>query len=208
MAEIFLSAAEDGGDRAALKTPKLEPGGGRADPSPISRPGLVCWSPGIGYVRAVPPSIPPNLRSRVRRRGISDRIRQLAKLLPSDRKMNTSAMLEEARIYVKFLEAQVTVLQCMPVESQFLCPPPSSYSAGGFRGLEKLTRQQLLHVLVRSPLVQDKLCGRGLCVFSAEQVFLMRQAAERRSILLQQLQKRRLDHQLFIDSASSSTISD
>lgn len=152
--------------------------------------------------------IPPNMRSRVRRKGISERIRLLAKLMPWDRKMNTSTMLEEARNYVKFLEAQVTVLQCMPVDSRFSCPPPSSYgaSASVFRGLERLTRQQLLHVLVRSPLVQDKLCGRGLCVFSVEQVILMRQAAERKKILHQQQQQ--IEQQMILDSGSTSTISD
>ncbi|CAA7392115.1 unnamed protein product [Spirodela intermedia] len=152
--------------------------------------------------------IPPNLRSRVRRKGISERIRLLAKLMPWDRKMNTSTMLEEARNYVKFLEAQVTVLQCMPVESRFSCPPPSSYatSASVLRGLERLTRQQLLHVMVRSPLVQDKLCGRGLCVFSVEQVILMRQAAERKKILHHQ--HHQLEQQMILDSGSTSTISD
>ncbi|CAA6656528.1 unnamed protein product [Spirodela intermedia] len=142
------------------------------------------------------------------RKGISERIRLLAKLMPWDRKMNTSTMLEEARNYVKFLEAQVTVLQCMPVESRFSCPPPSSYatSASVLRGLERLTRQQLLHVMVRSPLVQDKLCGRGLCVFSVEQVILMRQAAERKKILHHQ--HHQLEQQMILDSGSTSTISD
>lgn len=133
----------------------------------------------------------------------------LAKLMPWDRKMTIGVMLEEARKYVKFLEAQVAALQCMPAESRFACPPPSSYAAAApvLRGLERLTRQQLLHVLVRSPLVQDKLCARGLCVFATEQVILMRQqAAEREKMLHRHPQQR--ERQMVPDNGSTSTVSD
>ena len=209
---IFLPPAllEDQ-DRATLKAPKIEPRSAEEDLT-VASAALEFLPPGSHQLPRFPSpqsgfptpetfksersTIPPNLRSRFRRRGISERIRLLGKLLPWDRKMNTSTMLEEAKNYVKFLEAQVTVLQCMPPESLLTCPPSSYDSCGSvFRGLERLTRQQLLHVLLRSPLVQDKLCGRGLCVFSAEQVFLMRQAAERKK-------------QIFFDSGSTSTISE
>ncbi|MQL68095.1 hypothetical protein Taro_000419 [Colocasia esculenta] len=156
---------------------------------------------------SVQQSLPPNTRSRGRRKGISERIRLLGKLMPGDRKMTISDTLEEARKYVKFLEAQVAALQCMPSESRFACPPPSSYAAAALptlRGLERLTRQQLLHVLVRSPLVQGKLCERGLCVFATEQVILMRQAAERETML--RLHQRQM---VLLESGdSTSTVSD
>lgn len=73
--------------------------------------------------------IPPNAQSSTRRRSISERIRLLARLMPWNRQMTTCVLLEEARKYVKFLEAQLAALQCMPAESRFACPPPSSYAA-------------------------------------------------------------------------------
>nr|CAD1819200.1 unnamed protein product [Ananas comosus var. bracteatus] len=95
--------------------------------------------------------------------------------------MDTATLLEEANKYVRFLEAQVTALQTMPERSARFAPPrepPGSLPCPA-AALGRLNRQQLLQVLVNSPVVQDRLYARGLCVFSAEQVASLRCSAER-----------------------------
>nr|QDH08985.1 transcription factor bHLH52-like isoform X3 [Cymbidium sinense] len=123
------------------------------------------------------PSVRSTERSRQRRQIISERTRILEKLMPWERRLDTGTMLEEACKYVKFLEAQVTVLEAMPAVSSFM---PSSIPPGNAFGLHRLTRQQLLQVMVTSAMVQDILYKKGFCVVSAEQVAILRQAMERR----------------------------
>nr|CAD1819289.1 unnamed protein product [Ananas comosus var. bracteatus] len=104
-----------------------------------------------------------------------------AGLMPWERKMDTATLLEEANKYVRFLEAQVTALQTMPERSARFAPPrepPGSLPCPA-AALGRLNRQQLLQVLVNSPVVQDRLYARGVCVFSAEQVASLRCSAER-----------------------------
>ncbi|XP_020595629.1 transcription factor bHLH52-like [Phalaenopsis equestris] len=116
-------------------------------------------------------------RSRQRRQIVSERTRILEKLMPWERRLDTGTMLEEACKYVKFLEAQVTALETMPVASRFM---PSSVPPGKAFGLERLTRPQLLQVMVTSAKIQDILYKKGFCVVSAEQVAILRQTMERR----------------------------
>ncbi|XP_072952364.1 transcription factor bHLH117 [Typha angustifolia] len=114
--------------------------------------------------------------SRRRRKNISDRTRILEGLMPWEKKKDTATMLEDASKYIRFLEAQVTALQTMPVCSAWFAPVIGT-SEPAINGLSRLNRQQLLQVLVNSPVVQDKLYVRGVCVFSVEQVTALRRAA-------------------------------
>ncbi|KAK8919276.1 Transcription factor bHLH117 [Platanthera zijinensis] len=123
------------------------------------------------------PSPSSTERSRQRRQLISERIRILEKLMPWERRMDAGTMLEEASKYIKFLEAQVTALETMPAASGFT--PPSLPPKNAF-GMERLTRQQLLQVMVSSSIIQNMLYKKGFCIVSVEQVALLRQAKERR----------------------------
>ncbi|XP_008776122.1 transcription factor bHLH53 [Phoenix dactylifera] len=125
--------------------------------------------------RNLRPAVPSSEIARQRRKRISDRTRILETLMPWERRMDTGTMLQEAHKYVRFLEAQVTALQKMPCSSAFA---PVHLPAGRFGGLELLNRQQLLQVMVNSPVVQDMLYRKGLCVFSAEQVAALPPAEE------------------------------
>ncbi|KAL8031505.1 hypothetical protein ABFS82_13G029800 [Erythranthe guttata] len=54
---------------------------------------------------------PRSIAERVRRTRISDRIRKLQELVPNmDKQTNTADMLEEAVVYVKFLQKQIQEL--------------------------------------------------------------------------------------------------
>ncbi|XP_008455394.1 transcription factor bHLH117 [Cucumis melo] len=125
--------------------------------------------------------IPRSTFARQRRQKLSDKTRCLQKLLPWDKKMDIATMLEEACKYVKFLQAQLLALQSMPCESALSSYNSSNpYITGVFGGLERLNRNQLLQVLVNSPVAQTMLCSQSCCVFSAEQLGLIQKIAEKR----------------------------
>ncbi|ONI18549.1 hypothetical protein PRUPE_3G222500 [Prunus persica] len=155
------------------------------------------------------PSPSPHASSlaRGRRQKLSDKTRCLEKLLPLDRKMDTATVFEEAYKYVKFLQAQVTALQAMPV----VTPNTSSASATGFDddnlspmssrttgGLERLSRNQLLQVLLNSPVAQTVMYSQGCCVFSVEQLAKFNCSRSSRSLNL----LRHYYPHLFFDSHS------
>ncbi|KAG7022887.1 Transcription factor bHLH, partial [Cucurbita argyrosperma subsp. argyrosperma] len=129
--------------------------------------------------------IPRSALARQRRQKLSDKTRCLQKLLPWDKKMDISTMLEGAFKYVKFLQAQLLALQSMPCESA-ISTNSNHHISGVFGGLERLSRNQLLQVLVNSPVAQTMLCSQSCCVFSAEQLGLIQKIAEKR-VLLQQI---------------------
>jgi hypothetical protein len=147
-------------------------------------------------VRGKPSSlIPQSKLARQRRQKLSEKTRCLQKLMPWDKKMDQATLLEEAYKYVKFLQAQHSVLQSMPSHSI----TNNSYGGGGnsgggvFGDLEILNRNQALQVLVNSPVAQTKLCSQGYCVFSMEQFTLLRKLSERRQ-LQQQMNLALSDH--------------
>ncbi|XP_057458022.1 transcription factor bHLH117 [Lotus japonicus] len=114
--------------------------------------------------------------ARQRRQKLSEKTRCLQKLMPWDKKMDQGTLLEEAYKYVKFLQAQTSVLQSMPTTTRF-----AAASAGGVFGeMERLNRSQALQILVNSPVAQTMLYSKGLCVFSVEQVALLRKFTERK----------------------------
>ncbi|XP_050206555.1 transcription factor bHLH117 [Mercurialis annua] len=127
-------------------------------------------------------------KKRIDRQRMSDKIRELRKLMPWDKKMDTATLLGEAFKYVKFLQAQVQALETMPFldmddsSSSSLSPPSGYYYyntdnaaeseddvsvCGGTMGL--LSRQQLLQILLNTGEAQNRLYSQGCCVFSIEQ---------------------------------------
>lgn len=132
--------------------------------------------------------IPRSALARQRRQKLSDKTRCLQKLLPWDKKMDIATMLEEACKYVKFLQAQLIALQSMPCESAISSTNSNHYITGGsiFGGLDRLNRNQLLQVLVNSPVAQTMLCSQSCCVFSAEQLGFIQKIAEKR-VQMQQM---------------------
>ncbi|XAR68073.1 hypothetical protein NMG60_11003074 [Bertholletia excelsa] len=136
-----------------------------------------------------PPEIQPpavfrqSALAKQRRRKISDKTRCLQKLMPWDKKMDYATMLEEAYKYVKFLQAQVRVLQSMPSDcSSFVT---QNYVNNFFGRLGTLNRQQLLQVLVNSPAAQTMLYSQGCCVYSIEQLHMLKKVAERNALYQQ-----------------------
>ncbi|KAI3737580.1 hypothetical protein L2E82_27587 [Cichorium intybus] len=84
-----------------------------------------------------------SMAARVRRRKISEKTLELGKLVPGGHRMNTAEMFQAAFKYVKFLQAQVGVLQLMGSS-----PEPSKE----------------LNVLVTSRSVQEKLYRAEKCI--------------------------------------------
>ncbi|XP_039054643.1 transcription factor bHLH117-like [Hibiscus syriacus] len=131
------------------------------------------------------PIIPYSDLARKRRQKLGEKTRCLQKLMPWDKKMDTGTMLQEAYKYVRFLQAQVSILQSMPITSSF--SSAQHVNAGGFAGLGNLNRQQLLQVLINSPVAQTMLCSQGFCVFASEQLVSLHKAKERKTELQQYL---------------------
>ncbi|XP_073158588.1 uncharacterized protein [Henckelia pumila] len=123
-------------------------------------------------------------RRRRKQQKLSEKTRSLQKLLPWDRKMDMATVLEEAYKYIKFLQAQVSILHAMPnTESgSHLTTSTSSLSLGAVGDrLGRLNRQQLLQVLLHSPIAQTLLYSNGCCVYSLEQLLLVKNIAERKA---------------------------
>ncbi|XP_044501414.1 transcription factor bHLH117-like [Mangifera indica] len=124
--------------------------------------------------------------ARQRRQNISDKVRCLQKLMPCDKKMDTATTLEEAYKYVRFLQAQVKALYSMPLESSFaLQNDLDGHRCERFGGLEMLNRQQILQVLVNSPVAQTMLYSKGSCILSLEQLILMNKLAQAKLFMQQ-----------------------
>ncbi|CAO2835198.1 unnamed protein product [Amaranthus hypochondriacus] len=117
------------------------------------------------------------------RHKMSEKIYSLGKLLPGGHRhrKNTAAMLEEAEKYAKFLEAQVEALKCMPTESKL----SELSELGGNHELGKLSRQQVLQIVVNSPKAQMVMADNGWCLVSAEQIELMKRIEARQKVIQQ-----------------------
>jgi Helix-loop-helix DNA-binding domain len=63
---------------------------------------------------------PQSVAARVRRKRISEKTQELAKLIPGGTRMNTAEMLLAAFKYVKFLQAQIGILAMMDLEEVIL----------------------------------------------------------------------------------------
>ncbi|XP_073304984.1 uncharacterized protein [Primulina huaijiensis] len=129
-----------------------------------------------------------NRNRRRKQQKLSEKTRCLQKLLPWDKKMDMTTVLEEAYKYIKFLQAQVSILQAMPntgSDSHGGGATSSSLNRGihGVVGdhLGRLNQQQLLQVLLHSPIAQTLLYSNGCCVYSLEQLLLLNNNAERKA---------------------------
>lgn len=140
-----------------------------------------------------PQSSPPprgSALARQRRQRLSDKTRCLQKLLPWDKKMNIATTLEEAYKYIKFLQAQLRALQSMPSHSLIVSRAAAAAAAvddedvgAVFSALGRLTRNQLLQVVVNSPVAQTMLFSRGYCVFAEEQLDVLKRFTTQRTMM-------------------------
>ncbi|KAJ9544801.1 hypothetical protein OSB04_024508 [Centaurea solstitialis] len=92
-----------------------------------------------------------SVAARVRRRKISQKTMELGKLVPGGHRMSTAEMFQAALKYIKFLQAQVGVLQLIKASSaviRHLLYGPS----------------EELEALVNSPSVQEKLYSAEKCI--------------------------------------------
>ncbi|CAK9179027.1 unnamed protein product [Ilex paraguariensis] len=89
-----------------------------------------------------------SIAARERRRKISDRTQELGKLVPGGQKMNTADMFEAAFKYIKYLQAQVGILEFM----------------GSIQDNDEALCAQELQVLLGSPFVQQKLYSAEKCL--------------------------------------------
>lgn len=133
-------------------------------------------------------SAPASQQQKTNRRGkLSEKIYCLGKLLPGGHRhrKNTADMLEEAKKYVLFLQAQVNSLKTMPTESRFTESRVRVKISRGIGELTKLSRQQLLRVVVNSPAAQIVMADEGWCLATAEQVELMKRIEARQKVIQQ-----------------------
>lgn len=124
--------------------------------------------------------MPQSKLARRRRQKLSEKTQSLQRLMPWDTKMDMATMMEEAHKYITFLQAQLKALQTMPSTSS------SSSANYEFGGLERLTRNQVLRVLLNSRVAQTVLYSKGCCVVSAEQLDLLQK------LIFQQRQQQQL----------------
>ncbi|KAD7478982.1 hypothetical protein R6Q59_005235 [Mikania micrantha] len=110
---------------------------------------------------------------------LSDKTRSLQKLLPVEGKMDMATIYEETFKYIKFLKAQISVLESMSVTSTsgFNFRSENPRYGNLYEGLGKLNRQQLLEVLVNSPAAQSVLYSKACCIYSLEQLMLLNDIA-------------------------------
>ncbi|XP_057812213.1 transcription factor bHLH53-like isoform X1 [Salvia miltiorrhiza] len=102
-----------------------------------------------------------SIAARQRRRKITVKTQELGKLVPGGHRMNTAEMLQSAYNYVKFLQAQVALLEFLG----------SHHQEVPFEGEEELQN------LLESPLIQEKLYSTQHCLLPnklAEQVPLLK----------------------------------
>ncbi|KAF2317935.1 hypothetical protein GH714_041258 [Hevea brasiliensis] len=95
-----------------------------------------------------------SIAARQRRRKITEKTQELGKLIPGGNKMNTAEMLQAASNYVKFLQAQVKLLQLMESMHQ--------------ERKESHLHTQELQVLLASPTIQEKLYSQEKCLVPRE----------------------------------------
>ncbi|WCJ20440.1 basic helix-loop-helix (bHLH) DNA-binding superfamily protein [Euphorbia peplus] len=94
-----------------------------------------------------------SIAARERRRKITEKTQELGKLIPGGNKMRTAEMLGSAFNYVKFMQAQLQLLQLM--------------QQGKESNKEDLLTNEL-QVLVTSPKVQEKLYSEEKCLVPSE----------------------------------------
>ncbi|KAF5725757.1 abscisic acid-responsive protein bHLH2 [Tripterygium wilfordii] len=88
-----------------------------------------------------------SMAARERRRKITEKTQELGKLIPGGSKMNIAEMFQAAFNYVKFLRAQVSILELI----------------GSCQEMESMDTKEL-EILVTSPTMQERLCLEEKCL--------------------------------------------
>ncbi|KAI3411571.1 BHLH domain-containing protein, partial [Psidium guajava] len=120
-----------------------------------------CGSCGAGEMGIKKPSADvatlstQSLAARHRRRKITEKTLELGKLVPGGRKMNTAEMLQAAYKYVKYLQAQVGILE----RNQSIQKNEQTWRSN-----------RELRVLLESPKIQEKLYAEEKCLVTNELV--------------------------------------
>ncbi|PIM98494.1 hypothetical protein CDL12_29026 [Handroanthus impetiginosus] len=91
-----------------------------------------------------------SIAARQRRRKITEKTQELGKLVPGGNKMNTAEMLQSAYKYIKYLQAQVGILESMD----------SYHQENG----EQFEVHEEMQGLLESPLIQEKLYSSEKCL--------------------------------------------
>ncbi|GAB2265188.1 hypothetical protein Dimus_000253 [Dionaea muscipula] len=103
-----------------------------------------------------------SLAARERRRRITEKTQQLAKLIPGAHKMNTADMFQAGFKYVKFLQAQLAILQFThSTHHQEELEEEKVFGVGG-------SAEELQFLLLDCPSVQEKLYSQERCLVPAE----------------------------------------
>ncbi|KAH7850557.1 hypothetical protein Vadar_034793 [Vaccinium darrowii] len=92
-----------------------------------------------------------SVAARQRRRKITEKTQELGKLIPGGHKMNTAEMFHAASKYIKFLQAQVGILECMG-------------STTTQENEEEALHPRELQALALSPCIQEKLYSSEKCL--------------------------------------------
>ncbi|GFP89513.1 transcription factor bhlh117 [Phtheirospermum japonicum] len=136
-------------------------------------PSLLSLEPG-SRIRRRSDKVRAQQKQRRLRQRVSEKARDLQRLLPADKKMDMATVLEETHKYIGFLEAQVSVLHTMPEYDREGGGGRWSPAAEIGGDLGSLNRQQVLQVFVNSPAAQKWLYANGCCVYSVEQLALLK----------------------------------
>ncbi|KAF7141670.1 hypothetical protein RHSIM_Rhsim06G0137400 [Rhododendron simsii] len=102
------------------------------------------FSPGLEL-----PLSAQSVAARNRRRKITEKTRELGKIVPGGEKMNTAEMFQAASKYIKYLQAQLGILQ---------------FLASSIQENEEALQIQELKALASSPSVQEKLYSLEKCL--------------------------------------------
>ncbi|KAL0915789.1 hypothetical protein M5K25_013244 [Dendrobium thyrsiflorum] len=175
VAEALLGFLDDDPSLFSIETLFQDDGMDSSSPNVLlPSPKRHCNFPN-GYIQEQPPPLfqpnvdhpstmagcsGPNLSTqsvaaRKRRKRISEKTKELARLIPGGTKMNTADMLQAADKYVKFLQAQLAILQLMA-------------STLERRSAEE---EEYLHVLLASLAIQERLAAEGMCIVPKEMVY-------------------------------------
>ncbi|CAE5958921.1 unnamed protein product [Arabidopsis arenosa] len=102
-----------------------------------------------------------SIAARKRRRRITEKTQELAKLIPGSQKHNTAEMFHAAAKYVKFLQAQIEILQMKQSKIQT-------------RDSSKVGRE--MQFLLASQEIQEKLSTEEVCLVPREMVQVLKAA--------------------------------
>ncbi|PKU77502.1 transcription factor bHLH52-like [Dendrobium catenatum] len=122
-----------------------------SSPPPPPPPPPLSWPESGETVRQI--VSPQSVAARERRKKISTKTQELGRLIPGGEKMSTADMLVAAHKYVRFLQAEESVLQYMNEQK-----------------VRKGEGEELLQVLLASPKIQERLSSEGKCLVPKEMV--------------------------------------